>query len=74
MARASFTYSESSEILFCRRCGQIAGRPTKCTHGYTSHDFVKTQKMVVCARCGAAIGEASDCTGGYTAHDFRSIE
>jgi hypothetical protein len=73
MTRASFSYSESDEIIYCKRCGQIAGSPTECTGGYTSHNFARTQEALVCIRCGATIGQATMCTGGYSSHDFRKI-
>ena len=71
--RAQFSYSESSEVIYCRRCGQIAGEPTKCTHGYESHDFRRTSVPVICRRCGASIGRATNCTHVYESHDFRPI-
>lgn len=70
----SFTYSESNEIIYCQRCGQIAGEPTKCTHGYESHKFTKTKVPLICSRCGASIGRASNCTHGYESHKFAKIE
>ena len=70
--RTSFTYSESEKIVYCRRCGQVAGEPTKCP-GYTGHDFASTTVPLVCARCGAMLGHASKCPG-YTGHDFRQMK
>jgi ribosomal protein S27E len=71
--KAHFSFSESNEIVYCKRCGQIAGEPTKCTHGYESHDFRRTSEPLVCRRCGATVGTASLCTHGYESHDFRSV-
>jgi len=70
--KASFMYSESEEIIYCRRCGQIAGEPTKCP-GYSSHDFASTTSALVCARCGVFIGKATKCPG-YSSHKFQRVE
>ncbi len=67
----TFTYTQSDKIIYCKRCGQIAGEPTECP-GYTGHDFVSTKVPLVCERCGATIGRASKCPG-YTGHDFIKV-
>ncbi|MFC1785535.1 hypothetical protein ACFL0J_07915 [Candidatus Neomarinimicrobiota bacterium] len=68
------TYTESNEIIYCKRCGQIAGEPTECTGRWKAqHDFAKTKKDLTCARCGTSIGFRSNCIGGYESHDFKEI-
>lgn len=66
------TYSESHKIVYCRQCGVIAGKPTKCP-GWQTHDFVSTEVPVVCENCGAIPGDATKCPG-WQQHDFRPVQ
>jgi ribosomal protein S27E len=70
--KTSFTYTESDKIVFCRRCGAIAGEPTKCP-GYKSHDFATTTAPLICERCGASLGHPTKCPG-WKYHSFRRFE
>ncbi len=67
----SFVYQEGSKIVFCERCGALAGAPTECPR-YSSHSFVSTDAPVVCEHCGAVPGPPSDCPR-YSSHDFREV-
>lgn len=69
--RTEITYSESSDVVYCKCCGQLAGEPSKCT-AYTEHSFARTTVSLICKRCGASIGRSTRCTS-YTCHDFRSV-
>jgi hypothetical protein len=61
-----------THVMYCRRCGAIAGTQSECIGVYTYHDFTSGSGTVYCSRCGVTIGKRSKCIGIYTYHDFRS--
>jgi TIR domain len=67
---ASADVQTSVADRYCRRCGAVPGNSTKCTGGYSHHDFVRGNGSFYCRRCGAVPGAPSTCTGGYSHHDF----
>jgi hypothetical protein len=58
--------------VYCNRCGaNPGGNKVTCLGGYSSHDFVQTDKPVYCSRCGHKPGEPrTTCLGGYSSHNF----
>jgi hypothetical protein len=59
-------------ILYCSRCGHLAGWRSTCTGIYEQHAFVKGSSQDYCSRCGASPGPATTCTGIYTHHAFAA--
>ena len=64
----------SSAIVYCSRCGGLAGERTYCTGQYTHHDFARGSTGDYCSRCGASAGAKSYCSGQYTHHSFTRRE
>ena len=62
------------KIVYCSRCGTLAGQKSECTGIYTDHDFVSGTGTIYCSRCGTLAGQKSACTGIYTHHDFVSTD
>lgn len=59
-----------ADVVFCGRCGQVAGEQSICTGGYTHHEFRPGSEHDLCSRCGVTAGKQTRCTGGYTHHEF----
>jgi len=61
----------SAFVIYCRRCGALAGQRTTCPGG-ASHDFVQGYREIYCQRCGLGIGTPLLCSGNRS-HDFRQF-
>lgn len=62
--------TNNGKIVYCRRCGALAGQQSTCTGLNTYHDFVTGSGTIYCKRCGIAVGKQSECTGLNTYHNF----
>lgn len=71
--KATFSYSESSELVYCRNCGAIAGEPTECPVYSDGHRFTKTKEPVVCRNCGAVPGRPTECPVYSDGHRFAPV-
>lgn len=63
---------KNKNILYCRRCGEIAGTQSTCTGMYTKHDYVTGNGFIYCSRCGSKVDKKSVCVGTFTHHDFKA--
>ena len=77
----NFKCQFGEKVVFCKRCGQLAGTPKKCLAnpggGYFHHVFITAPAGIyVCTRCGATIGQniPTKCIEGYFLHNFEKIE
>lgn len=73
------TFSRSSgapstkTLIYCSRCGCVAGTQSVCTGAYTHHDFRTGVHATYCRRCGLKVGTQGVCTGAYTHHEFVNM-
>jgi hypothetical protein len=65
------TPAKDQGLVFCQRCGVIAGKPTPCPNA-DSHDFVQApvNAKVVCKQCGATPSTQPTKCPGHTSHQF----
>ena len=63
--------SDVDEIVFCKQCGAIPGKPTDCP-GWRNHTFINSTVPVICEHCGAIPGKATKCAG-WDRHNFLPI-
>ena len=61
---------DGAKLIYCSRCGHLAGKKSTCTAGYTHHSLNSGATRDYCARCGVSPGNQTTCTGGYTHHVF----
>ena len=60
--------------IYCKYCGAVPGTASKCSSGYISHTFIKSDSTnVYCKYCGAMPGAASKCASGYISHTFIKL-
>ncbi len=62
----------TKSIVYCQRCGEIAGSRSECIGLYTAHDFVNGSGVIYCQRCGQKVGGKSECIGLSTSHNFTA--
>ena len=61
---------KATDIVYCSRCGTIAGEDAICNGNYTHHNFQKGLETDYCSRCGVLPGHKGDCIGNYLHHSF----
>ena len=59
---------EGGVMVYCKKCGVIAGTPGPCP-GWQTHSFATTMVPVICKHCGAMPGRATRCPG-WQRHNF----
>jgi len=62
---------DSGTMVYCKRCGAIAGTPSKCSE-YNSHTFVSTTVPVICKHCGTIPGKPTECSP-FNPHSFIPV-
>lgn len=58
-------------IVYCNRCGSLAGEKSICVGSYKNHNFLTANATnIYCNRCGVMTGKKSTCTGAHISHNF----
>lgn len=72
VAAAESAVQLASALVYCARCGHVAGEPAACTGQYSHHEFRRGSKTDYCSRCGVQPGKGGSCTGQYAHHSFTA--